>query len=67
MVGEVDPLIDDTLAMERAWREANGNCELVVAPASPHAFNRLPTAIATKVTAYVEAWMETRLAASAAD
>lgn len=41
----------------REWRAANGNAALLVAPATPHAFDRFGTAIARKVDAFVDEWM----------
>ena len=57
VVGAKDMLLEDSERMEMRWRDANGNSELLVAPESPHAFNRMNTAIAGKVVRYVEAWM----------
>lgn len=57
VVGTEDMLLEDTQSMEGRWRDANGNSELLLAPESPHAFNRMGTAIADKVGRYVEAWM----------
>jgi len=43
----------------------NGNAELLIAPESPHAFNRMNTAIARKVRHYVEAWLLERFSDAA--
>lgn len=61
LVGTRDMLLEDSERMEARWRKANGNSELVVAPESPHAFNRMSTAVARKIAQYVEAWMLVRL------
>lgn len=50
-------LLEDSERMEERWRAANGNSELLVAPESLHAFNRMDTAVAGKIERFVEAWM----------
>lgn len=65
VVGAEDPLCGDSIAMEARWRAANSNSQAIIAPASPHAFDRLPTAIARKIGAYVGRWIEERLTYSA--
>lgn len=57
VVGTKDMLLEDSRRMEGRWRDANDNSELLIAPESPHAFNRMNTAVARKVEHYVEAWM----------
>ena len=64
VVGTRDMLREDSGRMEARWREANGNSELLIAPESPHAFNRMNTAVARKVGQYVETWMLQRLGTS---
>lgn len=66
VVGTKDMLFEDSERMEARWREANGNCELLVAPESPHGFNRMDTAIARKSGRYVETWIAARLDAAPA-
>ncbi|WP_375457982.1 alpha/beta hydrolase [uncultured Enterovirga sp.] len=61
LVGDKDMLLEDNQRMEARWRAANGNSSLLVVPESPHAFNRLPTAIARKVDRFVDRWMLERL------
>lgn len=61
LVGDKDPLLDDTRMLAARWTAANGDAELVVAPEAPHAFNRLPTSMARKTNAYVRGWLLTRL------
>lgn len=61
LVGNIDPLFDDSQEMARRWNVANGNAGLVVVPEAPHAFNRLPTRMANKANAYVRHWVEQNL------
>lgn len=56
-------LLEDNQRMEARWRAASGNSELLIAPESPHAFNRMGTAVARKVERYVDAWILDRLGA----
>jgi acetyl esterase/lipase len=63
LVGDKDPLLDDTELLAAQWRSTNRNAELVVAPEAPHAFNRLPTRMARKTNAYVRGWLFARLVA----
>jgi acetyl esterase/lipase len=67
LVGEKDPLLDDTEMLARRWGEASGNAEAIVAEEAPHAFNRLPTQMAKKTNAYVRGWIFARLAANERD
>ena len=64
LVGDRDPLFDDTEILARRWAEANDDAEVVVAPEAPHAFNRLPTRMARKTNAYVRGWLFSRLIAA---
>ena len=61
VVGAEDMLLEDNERMEARWRAANGNSTILVAPASPHAFNRMKTAIAKKVEVFVDSWILDRL------
>jgi acetyl esterase/lipase len=63
LVGEKDPLLDDTELLAARWRDLNRNAETIVAPDAPHAFNRLPTRMARKTNAYVRGWLFSRLIA----
>ncbi len=65
VVGARDMLLEDSERMEARWRDANANSELLVAPESPHAFNRMNTAVARKVERYVEAWLLERFTIAA--
>lgn len=57
VVGTRDMLLDDSRRMARKWHEANANAEILIAPESPHAFDRFTTAIARKVQAYTDGWI----------
>lgn len=63
VVGAKDILIEDNQSMATRWHAANGNAELQIVPESPHAFVLFETAIAQKVTRYVDQWLLLRLAA----
>ena len=66
LVGDADPLIDDSRQMSERWKAQSGNARLIRVPESPHAFNRLPTRFAARTNAWVRAWLNRRLASSAA-
>lgn len=66
LCGTIDPLIDDSRLMAERWTAANANARLVIVPDAPHAFNRLPTRVASRTNAFVRTWLETRLASAAA-
>jgi acetyl esterase/lipase len=53
-VGELDPLLDDTLEMAERWREA-AQVELHRLPEAPHGFIRFPIAMAAKTLAATHA------------
>ena len=55
-------LLEDNRRLAERWSAANGNAELVLAPASPHGFDRFDTAVARKIKAHADAWMLARLA-----
>jgi acetyl esterase/lipase len=61
--GADDPLIDESRKLHARWQAANGNSELLVVPEAPHAFNRLPIAVARKTEAYAHAWLKRHLSA----
>ena len=61
VVGTKDILLEDNQRMASRWNEANKNAELLLAPESPHAFNRMGTAIARKIEHYVEGWIKDRV------
>lgn len=45
-VGELDPLLDDTLLLFERWRAAGNDASLSIYPEAPHGFNHLGTRIA---------------------
>jgi len=45
IVGDADPLLDDTLTMAQRMRDAGASVELAVYPDSPHGFVAMPTAM----------------------
>lgn len=55
-VGELDPLIDDTLKLADKWR-ASAAVELQLLPSSPHGFIHFPTQLATNVLAHARSWI----------
>jgi len=61
VVGMEDMLLEDSMRMAARWQAASGNALLLVAPDSPHAFDRFGTAIARKIDAFVNDWMIERL------
>ncbi|WP_010165369.1 alpha/beta hydrolase [Sphingomonas sp. PAMC 26617] len=61
VVGTKDMLFEDSERMASRWLDASGNAELLIAPESPHAFNRMGTSVARKVARYVEDWILERL------
>ena len=66
LCGTIDPLIDDSRLMAERWKKQSGNARLIVLPDSPHAFNRLPTRLASRTNAFVRGWLERRLATAGA-
>jgi acetyl esterase len=49
-VGDLDPLIDDTLFMEARWRTAGNETELRIWPECVHGFTAFPLAVARAAT-----------------
>jgi acetyl esterase len=45
-VGQLDPLLDDTLFMEARWRAAGNSSTLRVWPHAVHGFNMFPIELA---------------------
>lgn len=62
IVGTRDVLEEDSRRMHARWDAASGNAALLIAPESPHAFNRFRTAIRRKVDDYVRAWLAEKVA-----
>jgi acetyl esterase/lipase len=50
-VGDLDPLLDDSLFMAARWRAAGGEAQLHVYPESPHAFTAFPSRLAAHALA----------------
>lgn len=63
--GSLDPIVDDSQEMWRAWSEENHNATCVIVPEAPHGFNRLPTTLASKTNRFARDWI--RQAVSAAN
>lgn len=57
VVGELDPLLDDTLLMSSRWRAAGNTTIAEVYPASIHAFDAFPTQMAAIATDRQSQWM----------
>ena len=57
IAGTADPLLAESEALRARWKEANGNADILIVPGAPHAFNRLPVAVARKTDAYARAWL----------
>jgi acetyl esterase/lipase len=63
IVGELDPLLDDSVLLAERWAAAAedaGDVELLRVPESPHAFNRFRTRLAQRVNAVAQDWMRQR-------
>jgi acetyl esterase/lipase len=60
IVGDKDPLQDDSERMQAKWSAQSGNAELIVVPEAPHGFNHMPTSAAAKTNAYIRAWLGRR-------
>ncbi|MCF5706395.1 alpha/beta hydrolase fold domain-containing protein [Pseudomonas syringae] len=58
-VGDIDPLLDDTLQMAERWKDV-AEVEMHLLPDSPHGFIHFQTAMAGRVLAHGRAWV-TRL------
>lgn len=61
LVGEDDPLLDDTLFMSARWRAAGGEAQLSVFPGSPHGFANFPGPLADVTEAMLADWITARL------
>jgi acetyl esterase len=62
VVGALDPMFEDSLAMAARWSAAGGAVTLRVYPESPHGFTSFPTAMAAAATRGIEAWIRDGLA-----
>lgn len=61
VVGELDPLLDDTVALAQRWGEV-APVELHRVPEAPHGFIRFPTPLAHRVLVRSREWVRERLA-----
>lgn len=59
-VGELDPLLDDTLQMAERWGMA-AQVEAHLLPESAHGFIHFPVAMADDVLAYSRRWISARI------
>jgi len=66
IVGQADPLLDDTVELARRWREV-ADVALDVLPEAPHGFIHFPTAMARATCAYAQAWIRARFAAAGSE
>jgi acetyl esterase len=62
VVGALDILLEDSLAMAARLSAAGNEVDLRVYPESPHGFTSLPTAMAAAALNGMESWMAGRLA-----
>ncbi len=61
-VGELDPLLDDTLFLSARWSAAGNAGETYCVPASPHGFASFPTPMAAEFDALHAEWVRARVA-----
>jgi acetyl esterase/lipase len=57
-VGELDPLLDDSLFMAARWRAAGGASELAVWPESPHGFVGMTPPTGLPAQQRINAWVK---------
>ncbi|WP_437412851.1 alpha/beta hydrolase [Sinorhizobium meliloti] len=57
VVGELDPVLDDSLLMYNKWQNENHNATLLIVPEGPHGMNRLPTTEAKKINDFTRQWI----------
>lgn len=63
-VGDVDPLLDDSLFLATRWRSAGNDVRLEVYPESMHGFTGMPTDLATRSEASQAAFLREHVAPS---
>jgi acetyl esterase len=61
-VGELDPLLDDSLFMAARWHAAGNHAEIVICPESVHGFTAFPNEIAARSLAQQVGFLKSRLA-----
>lgn len=61
-VGELDPLLDDSLFLERRLVAAGNECRLRVFPSAPHGFNGQSTQMAAACNGLIQAYVRERVA-----
>jgi len=66
VVGEADPLLDDTLELAQRWRQV-ADVELNRLPQAPHGFIHFPTAMARATCVHAQEWMRARFAEAGAN
>jgi acetyl esterase/lipase len=66
IVGQADPLLDDTLELARRWREV-ADVEVDELPEAPHGFIHFPTAMARATCAHAQEWIRKRFAAAGSE
>lgn len=62
-VGELDPLLDDALFLDKRLAAAGNNCRLHIFPSAPHGFNGQPTQMAAACNRLIQAYVRERVAA----
>lgn len=62
IVGQADPLLDDTLELARRWVDVT-DVALELLPEAPHGFIHFPTAMARATCSYAQEWIRARFAA----
>jgi acetyl esterase len=62
VVGTLDLMFEDSLAMAARWSAAGSEVNLRVYPESPHGFTSFPTAMAAAATRGIESWINDRIA-----
>jgi acetyl esterase/lipase len=62
VVGTLDFLLEDNLAMAARLSAAGGEVDVRVYPESVHGFTSFPTAMAAAATLGIESWLAKRLA-----
>lgn len=61
-VGELDPLLDDSLFLERRLAATGSDCRLHIFPAAPHGFNGQSTQMAAACNGLIQAYVRERVA-----